>query len=197
MNDLNELLEIGFKFHGHRCPAMPLGLRAGLAAMRALGVKRSQAHELHLISETGKAHAGGCFLDGLMTATGCTYGKSNIEKTYYNKFAFTLIDTENKKSVRVHLKPDFAETMLQSPFVKLRRQGKKPQEVPPDVLAPLLDNVLNMPENNFLEIGPVVDYDFKKKPSVFDAAPCDNCGETTFVDKLTSKDGKLLCPSCL
>ena len=34
-----ELLTLGLKFHGHKCPAMPMGLRAGVAAMRALGVE--------------------------------------------------------------------------------------------------------------------------------------------------------------
>ena len=88
MSDLQKLFEIGLKFHGHKCPAMPVGLRAGLAAMEALGVKRSKDKELFIESETGKGHAAGCFLDGLMVATGCTYGKSNIQKSYYNKMAF-------------------------------------------------------------------------------------------------------------
>ena len=30
MSNLNELLELGLKFHGHKCPAMPMGLKAGL-----------------------------------------------------------------------------------------------------------------------------------------------------------------------
>lgn len=33
-----ERLAFGHKFHGHRCPSMPRGLRTGLAAMKALGV---------------------------------------------------------------------------------------------------------------------------------------------------------------
>ncbi|KUJ95160.1 MAG: hypothetical protein XD41_1848 [Desulfonauticus sp. 38_4375] len=75
---LEELYEMGLKFHGHKCPAMPLGIRAGLAAMKVLGVERAKDKELMVISETGKGHAAGCFLDGIMVATGCTYGKSNI-----------------------------------------------------------------------------------------------------------------------
>lgn len=31
-----------FEFHGHRCPAMPMGLRVGAAAMNALGVDRAK-----------------------------------------------------------------------------------------------------------------------------------------------------------
>jgi len=34
-----KLLEIGIKFHGHKCPAMSLGIRTGLAAMRKLEMK--------------------------------------------------------------------------------------------------------------------------------------------------------------
>ncbi len=64
-------LETAMAFHGHKCPAMPLGYRAAQAAMLALGVKRAQDKELHVISETGKGHAAGCFLDGIMSATGC------------------------------------------------------------------------------------------------------------------------------
>lgn len=59
--DFQELYDMALKFHGHRCPAMPLGLRAGLAAMRVLGVERSKDKELMVLAETGKGHAAGCF----------------------------------------------------------------------------------------------------------------------------------------
>ncbi|RNI15716.1 hypothetical protein EFE42_00250 [Methanohalophilus sp. RSK] len=38
----DETLELGFKFHGHRCPGMPLGLRLAWAAMEKLGVSRAK-----------------------------------------------------------------------------------------------------------------------------------------------------------
>ncbi len=123
---LDELFATGLTFHGHKCPAMPMGLRAGLAALRALGVERARNKELLVRSETGKGHAAGCFLDGIMTATGCTYGKSNIEKLYYNKMAFTLIDTRSGRAVRVSLKPDFFEGALNSSFVQQRARGVEP-----------------------------------------------------------------------
>jgi formylmethanofuran dehydrogenase subunit E len=65
-----EYFDTAMKFHGHKCPAMPMGLRAGLAAMKALGVERLKDMELFVEAETGKGHAAGCFLDGLMTAKG-------------------------------------------------------------------------------------------------------------------------------
>ncbi len=191
-----QLLDMALAFHGHKCPAMPLGLRAGLAAMEALGVERAQAHELHIIAETGKGHAGGCFLDGLMAATGCTYGKSNIEKLYYNKFAFTLIDTETNRAVRVWLKPEFVENMLKSPFVQLRSKGIKPQDIDPEILAPLLDNVLSMPYEKFLNIGEVKPYEWQKGKGCFEVERCEICGEAVFTNKLYEVDGKKVCGGC-
>ncbi len=191
-----EILDSAFLFHGHRCPAMPLGLRAGAAAMNALGVSRAKDKELHVVSETGKGHAAGCFLDGIMAATGCTYGKSNIEKRYWNKMAFTLVDVPARRSVRVSLRPDFFARMLQSPFVELRKRGVPPQDIDAAVADPLVEKVLSMPEEAFLEIGPIVPCDIPRPSGVFEAEPCVRCGEMTFVDKLESTPEGPVCLGC-
>lgn len=182
--ELQELVEVGMKFHGHKCPAMPMGLRAGLAAMEILGVERAQDKELMLISETGKGHAAGCFLDGLMTATGCTYGKSNIEKKYYNKMAFTLIDTKGGRSVRISLKPEFFGKALNSPFVQKRKEGVPPQDIPAEIADPMVENVLKMGTDMFLDIGEIKAYETTPGKGMFEARPCIRCGEMTFINKL-------------
>ena len=163
MLDAKQFLEVGLAFHGHKCPAMPLGLRAAVAALNVLDVERAKDKELHIISETGKGHAAGCFLDGIMVATGCTYGKSNIEKLYYNKMAFTLIDVPGKRMVRVSLKPEFFAKMLKSPFVEQRKQGVLPQDIAPEIADPLVEKVMSIPEEMFLDIGPIETYDFTRK----------------------------------
>ncbi len=197
MDNFEEILETGIKFHGHKCPAMPMGLKAGLAAMKALGVERSQDKELSVISETGKGHAAGCFLDGIMIATGCTYGKSNIEKLYFNKMAFTLIDNKTGRAVRVSLKPDFFEMALASPFVQLRKAGTPPQDIDPEIADPLINRILGLEESQFLDTGEIHTVDIKKAKGVFDAKRCEACGELTFVNKLRVKsDGSLVCIPC-
>jgi formylmethanofuran dehydrogenase subunit E len=197
MSDLQELFEIGLKFHGHKCPAMPMGLRAGFAAMEALGVERSKDKELFIESETGKGHAAGCFLDGLMVATGCTYGKSNIQKSYYNKMAFTLIDTKTGRAVRVSLKPEFFEKALNSTFVQKRKAGVPPQDIEPEITDPLVHKILSLADTDFLDIGEINTVDVKKTRGVFDAGRCEKCGELTFVNKLrVSIDKKIVCMSC-
>ncbi len=198
MESFEELFETGLKFHGHKCPAMPMGLKAGLAAMKALGVERAQDKELSVISETGKGHAAGCFLDGIMTATGCTYGKSNIEKLYYNKLAFTLVDNATGRCVRVSVKPEFLKNALNSPFVQQRKAGIPPQDIDPAITDPLVDKIKGLDESMFLNIGEITTKQIKKTRGVFDAKPCEACGELTFVDKLKQgPDGKLVCMGCM
>lgn len=197
MKELKEMVEIGMAFHGHKCPAMPMGLRAGMAAMKTLGVERSQDKELFVIAETGKGHAAGCFLDGIMTATGCTYGKSNIEKRYFNKMAFTLIDQTTGRAVRVSLKPDFFEKALASPFVQKRKEGVPPQDIAPEIADPQVERILSIDESAFLDIGEVHSTTVKKGKAVFTAKRCADCGELTFVNKLReTEDGNLVCIPC-
>lgn len=197
MKEFNEYLDVAWEFHGHRCPAMPMGLKAGLAAMKVLGVERSKDKELFVEAETGKGHAAGCFLDGIMTATGCTYGKSNIQKLYYNKMAFTLIDTKTGRSVRVSLKPGFFEKALNSPFVQERKKGVPPQDIPPEITNPLVERVLGLPEDEFLNISDVFHKDIKKGSPNFEVKRCARCGEAVFTDKLkTTPDGQVLCIPC-
>ena len=196
MQNLDEILETGLKFHGHKCPAMPMGLRAGLAAMQALGVERSQDKELRVLSETGEGHAAGCFLDGIMTATGCTYGKSNIKKLYYNKMAFTLIEAKTGRAVRVALKPEFFAKALQSPFVQQRKAGVPPQDIPAEIADPQVNTILSLPEAAFLDIGPVHRIEVPKGQGVFEAKPCAKCGELTFVNKLQESPAGPVCIPC-
>jgi formylmethanofuran dehydrogenase subunit E len=197
MKELKEIFEVGVKFHGHKCPAMPMGLRAGMAAMKALNVERAKDKELFVVSETGKGHAAGCFLDGIMTATGCTYGKSNIEKRYFNKMAFTLIDQQTGRAVRVSLKPEFFEKALASPFVQLRKEGVLPQDIAPEITDPLVERILSIDESVFLDIGEVHQVSVKKGKGIFMAKRCASCGEMTFINKLrVAGDNQLVCISC-
>jgi len=197
MSELNELYEVGLKFHGHKCPAMPMGIRAGLAALNALGVKRAQDKELVVEAETGEGHAAGCFVDGIMVATGATYGKSNIKKLNYGKMAFTLIDTATSRAVRVSLKPEFFEKALASPFVQQRKAGVPPQDVPAAITDPQVNRILSLPEAEFLDLSAVFTRSLPMGKANFETKRCAKCGEAVFTDKLgEDQGGKLICTPC-
>ena len=196
VQNINDLLMTAFDFHGHKCPALLLGLRSVIAAMKVLMVERSTDQELYIISETGDDHAGGCFVDGLMVATGCTFGKGNIEKTNCDKFAFTLIDTVSQRAVRATLLKENIEMLMHSRFVEERKRGKSPMEIPADFMSPLMASVLSKSEKNFIDFGAVIDWKWEQKPKTYDTSYCDYCGELTFVSKLVEKENKKICPCC-
>ena len=193
---LNELLEIGIKFHGHKCPAMPLGIRAGLAAMKKLEVERASNKELFCFVETGPSHATMCFVDGVQVATGCTYGKANIEKLNYGKNAIILIDVKNKKSARVSLNPEFQVKGLSSEFVKLRQKGVEPKDIKPEIVDPMIERIMSAKDEEILRIGEVEDIDFKPKKGTFYWERCEKCKEVVFAHGIRVVNGKHHCIPC-
>jgi len=190
------LLDLAIKFHGHKCPAMPLGLRAGLAAMKKLGIERASNKELFCFLKTGPSHAMMCFGDGVQVATGCTYGKGNIEKLNYSKTAIILIDVKTKKAVRVAVNPEFQKKELGGKFVQMRKEGIEPKDVPSDIVDPAIENIMKQPDEVLFKISEVFNYDFKIKKSTFEWYECENCGEIVFSHGVRIKGNKKLCIPC-
>jgi formylmethanofuran dehydrogenase subunit E len=75
--------EWAFEFHGHQCPFMPIGYRMGRLALEKLGIEREKDHGFFVFPELGEAHPQTCMMDGIQAATGATYGKLLIAKTFY------------------------------------------------------------------------------------------------------------------
>ena len=74
--------------------------------------------------------------------------------------AFTLIDVRKQKAVRVSLKPAFFAAALDGPFVAQRKAGVLPQDIDPRITDPLVEKIAGLPEEQFLAVGPVVEYPF-------------------------------------
>lgn len=177
--DAKEFLEAGLKLHGHKCPAMPLGLRAGAAAMNRLGVERSKDKELFAIVELGDDHCSHCFADGIQAVTGCTFGKGNLRKTGYGKFGVTLVDRKSGQAVRVVPRAEAQARMKETPFfLEYRGKGVPASQVPDTVVDPLIRQVMETPEDAILAIGAPHPADGTKPAETFASFVCDRCGET-------------------
>ncbi|ODU14334.1 MAG: hypothetical protein BGP20_14900 [Thiobacillus sp. 63-78] len=167
------------KFHGHRCWASVAGVRVGLAALRALNVKRSGGRQLHAFVEIGEDHGGMCFGDGVQNATGCTLGKGNMEKTPYGKLAVTLIERATNRAVRVSYKPTLAKRIAESAFMVKRGQGIEPDQIPEAEQMELVNLVWDAPEADVMTIGEVFQFDREWLPEVMGFVPCAACNELT------------------
>ncbi len=197
MTNPKEWLEFGQQFHGHKCPAMPNGLRVAAAAMNALGIERTGDKALQAFVDLGENHCATCFGDGIQVMTGCTLGKGNISKTHKGKWALTLVDKKNNRAVRVTPK---AEAMLANKktefFKEYREKGVPPTQVPDNVVEPLVENVMNAPEEQIMDISEVFEYQWNNQSDSFNSFVCEECGEMTVMEYGRVKEDKKVCIDC-
>jgi formylmethanofuran dehydrogenase subunit E len=191
------LLEKGLWFHGHKCPAMPMGLRLSLAAMEALGVEqRAGAGELVALVELDSDHCATCFADGVQVATGCTFGKGNIQKLGYGKWGLTLIDRKQNKAVRVAPRAEVMAETKKTEFIAQRKAGIPPTMIPDEISQPLVERVMNMPGEQLYKISEVFDYTWKAAPHTFESVVCEECGEMVVERNARIEAGRVLCIPC-
>lgn len=196
MSNERETLMKALEFHGHRCWASVAGVRAGLAALRVLGVKRAGGRQLQAIVEIGEDHGGTCWGDGVQYATGCTLGKANIEKTHWGKLAVTVVERASNRAVRVSYKPTLQKRIGESAFMIKRGQGMEPDEIPEAEQMELVDLIWNAPEADVLSIGEVFRFEREWYPEVMGFVPCAACGELTARAYLRVVGDKHVCIPC-
>jgi len=101
---LEHLLNESAMRHRHLCPRQVLGVRIGLAGLRALGLVgadyrprfRNLDKRLLTIVETD-----GCGADGVAVATDCAVGHRTLRVFDFGKVAATLVDTSRDRAVRL------------------------------------------------------------------------------------------------
>lgn len=193
-----EILAQAFEFHGHICWASTAGVRAGLIALRELGVQRTgSSGELHCRLEIGENHGAQCFADGVQYSTGCTLGKGNIEKTGWGKLALTLIDKKKGKAIRVSYKPGRHKMIAESAFMQKRGQGIPPTQIPREEAMAMADIIWEAPESEVLIIDKVQDYEWGDDfGEVMGLSPCNQCGEMVSKVYLRVVGDKHMCIPC-
>ncbi len=103
--DIQPLLEKSTRDHVHLCPRQILGVRIGLAGMKALGFNTPPNNkQLLIITETD-----GCFVDGLSAATNCAVGHRTLRVEDYGKVAATFVDTRTSYAIRIAPRLDIRE----------------------------------------------------------------------------------------
>jgi formylmethanofuran dehydrogenase subunit E len=195
--DTPTLLEKGIWFHGHKCPAMPMGLRVSLAAMDALCVdQRARAGELITLVESDSDHCATCFADGVQVVTGCNFGKGNIQKLHYGKWGLTLIDRKQNKAVRVVPRTEVMAEIKKTEFIAKRKARVPPTMIPEEISQPLVDRVMNMHGEQLYKISEVFDYTWEAAPHTFESVICEECGEMVVERNARVQNGRVLCIPC-
>lgn len=157
------------KFHGHECPGLAIGYRASLIAKDYLKLNFSEDEETVCITENDA-----CGVDAVQLITGCTFGKGNLMFKNRGKMAFTFLNRENDKAIRL--------VLINIPG-NLTRKEKQTY-----ILQEKAENVFKITE---------VNTPMPEKARMFTSIECEKCAEKTSENMIRLEDGKKLCLDCI
>ena len=180
--DISHLLEKSMQDHDHLCPRQILGVRIGLAGMKALGFDEPPTKKrLLVITETD-----GCFVDGLIAATDCTVGHRTLRVEDYGKVAATFVDVKTGRTVRVAPALDVRERAYAYAPDEPRHyfaQMQAYQVMPDEEMFAIQEVVLNASVQEIVS-----------RPGV--RVNCDVCGEEIMNEREVKQEGLTLCRAC-
>jgi|UniRef100_A0A7C3SHT3 formylmethanofuran dehydrogenase subunit E len=197
--DLEGLLRQAEAIHGHLCPFVSLGVKAGQYAMKYLDTASTGMEEVVAIVECNN-----CFTDGIQVVTGCTFGNNALIFKDWGKTAVTVARRADGKAVRLAVKPDYRERLFEKypaagPLferVVVKRQATHEdlhrfqhvwEGMAKRELAAPLEEQLSIKELTLT----VPEY-----APIFASVVCQCCGEAVMEPKARLKDGRPICLAC-
>ena len=196
--DLEGLLLNAEALHGHRCPYLALGVKAGQYALTRLFPEGHRLEEAVAILEGAN-----CFADGIQMVTGCTLGNGRLFFKDLGKTAVTVARPDGK-GVRLLVRPDFRERLFfkypsAAPlFQKVMLQGDATQEEKHQfqhMWSAMARRELDTPlEEEFLIKDCTIKAPARSRP--FSGVICSHCGEGVTEERIRVREGKPWCLAC-
>jgi formylmethanofuran dehydrogenase subunit E len=180
--NISHLLEKSMQDHDHLCPRQILGVRIGQAGMKALGFDEPLTKkQLLAFTETD-----GCFVDGVIAATGCTVGHRTLRVEDYGKVAAIFVDTKAGRAIRIAPRLDIREraaAFIPNEPRHYFAQMQAYQSMPDEEMFSVASVTLNVPIEAIISRAGV-------------RVNCDLCGEEIMNEREIKKNGLVLCRSC-
>jgi formylmethanofuran dehydrogenase subunit E len=182
MPSISELLKTSASRHDHLCPRQVLGVRMGLAGLRAIGLEPPVTKSTALIV----VETDGCFVDGIEVATGVTVGHRSLRIVDLGKIAATFSSIETGRSIR--LAPRAGIRALAATYAPGEAERYSAQ----------LKGYAAMPEQELFEAHEVV---LEPSLGVLLSRPeartaCGLCGEEIINEREVVRNEAVLCRSC-
>lgn len=193
---LDQFVHCGTLMHGHACPPLVIGIRAGFVAMRQLEVGRALDRELFAFVELGSDHYAQGFADGVQFVTGCTFGKDLIIRIPHGKASVRLVDQVKGRAIRVTLRPEAIERVEQSDWFRTCSSTGRFGGGSDRAADPLIAEILAVPEERLFTVGPVFPLRIEHPAPSFESARCDACGESVLTAYVREAAGQRLCVAC-
>jgi formylmethanofuran dehydrogenase subunit E len=180
--NIQPLLDKSARDHSHLCPRQILGVRLGLAGMKALGFDTPPDNkQLLVITETD-----GCFTDGLSAATDCTVGHRTLRVEDYGKVAAVFVDVKIGRAVRV------------APVLDIRQRVHTLASNEPQRYFAQMQAYQTMPDEEMftrIEVQLAASIEaILSRPGM--RVNCAVCGEEIMNEREVHQNGKPLCCAC-
>jgi formylmethanofuran dehydrogenase subunit E len=197
--DLEGLLRQAEAIHGHLCPYVSLGVKAGQYAMKHLDTGSTGMEEVVAIVECNN-----CFTDGIQVVTGCTFGNNALIFRDLGKTAVTVALRGNGRGVRLVVRPHFREELFArypaaGPLFEkvVVQRNATPEEMHHfhHIWPAMAHKELERPLEESLEVKEVS----VKLPSyarIFPSVVCFQCGESVMEPRVRLLQGQPTCLSC-
>ncbi len=171
-------------FHGHSCPGLAFGIRAGEWALEHFG--RAEDEEIVAVVESDM-----CAVDAVQYLVGCTIGKGNFIWLDYGKNAFTFYRRRDGKNARLMSRGGLLLDLRQEeqtldPNDSEGRAGIRQQ---------MIERVMNAEFENIFAIGPA-QHPMPHTARIHKSFPCDACGELTAEHRLLKHQERTFCLPC-
>jgi formylmethanofuran dehydrogenase subunit E len=197
--DLEGLLRLAETFHGHLCPFVSLGVKAGQFAMAALDRPNTGMEEIVAIVECNN-----CFTDGIQVVTGCTFGNNALIYKDLGKTAVTVAWREDGQAVRLLVRPDYREQMFArypntEPLfqkVVVQRQGSPEDQ---HRLTHMWEAIARRELQTPLEDQFIIKRSTITMPEyarIVDSVVCSQCGERLMTTRAVRTADQPLCLEC-
>jgi formylmethanofuran dehydrogenase subunit E len=198
-DDLEGLLRQAEHLHGHLCPFVSLGVKAGHYAMKAMDRENLGMEEIVAIVECNN-----CFSDGIQMVTGCTFGNNSLIFKDLGKTAVTVARREDGQAVRLAVRPDYRQQMLarypdaDALFQKIvvERQGT-PEEMHHlhHVWSAIARKELQVPLEEQFTISRLT-ITVPRFAPIFASQVCSVCGEAVMEPRVRLRQGNPHCLTC-
>ena len=198
--DLEGLLRKAGELHGHFCPYVALGVRAGYLALTALGIEQNLGMEEVLsIVETNN-----CFSDGIQVVTGCTFANNALIYRDLGKTGVTVAKRDGT-AVRVALRADYSERFdarypeAAALFARIVRERQEPTREEQTRLMQLWaetsERQLDVPADELFTVQHL-QIEVPAYAPILDSARCAICGESVMESRARLVDGQPACIAC-
>jgi formylmethanofuran dehydrogenase subunit E len=188
-----DLIKKTIDFHGHWCPGLAIGIRAGELALEEIG--KASDEEIVAVVETDM-----CAVDAIQYLTGCTFGKGNLIYKDHGKTAFTFYRRRDNKAIRLVRRreiPGGAGPVFRELNRKVQEEGLTAAEEKTwrEIREKMAKQIMESDLSRVFEIKKPND-PVPKKARMVATLVCESCGEPVMETRTRRFRDKVLCIPC-